>query len=248
MFDQGTGVPVVVIPGLQGRWEWMRPALRALAARCRTISYSLRGHTFDELVAEVDATLDRKAIAAAAICGVSFGGMIAVRYAATRPRRTAAAVIVSTPSPSWHPSPAQSRQIDTPWRSTPEFVATSPLRLWPEIATAIDGWPARVLFCVSHIARIIAAPIVPARMADRIKLRDQTDLRLDCARVTAPTLVVTGEPSLDRVVPVASTREYATLVGGAKYVMMDRTGHLGLLTQPERFARIVGDFVNASRT
>src|SRR5262245_11267218 len=26
MFDEGTGVPLLVIPGLQGRWEWMRPA------------------------------------------------------------------------------------------------------------------------------------------------------------------------------------------------------------------------------
>ena len=31
----------MVIPGVQGRWEWMLPALRALAKRCRTISYSL---------------------------------------------------------------------------------------------------------------------------------------------------------------------------------------------------------------
>jgi pimeloyl-ACP methyl ester carboxylesterase len=174
--------------------------------------------------------------------------MVAVRYAATRPRRTAAAVIVSTPSPSWQPSDVQARQIENPWRSTPGFVASSPLRLWPEIAAALDGWSTQLRFIIGHIARILAAPIVPARMADRIRLRDQADLCVDCARVTAPTLVVTGEPSLDRIVPVASTREYATLIKGAKYVMMDRTGHLGLLTQPERFAQIVGDFVNASRS
>ena len=43
MFDRGNGPAIVVIPGVQGRWEWMRPALEALSARCRTLSYSLCG-------------------------------------------------------------------------------------------------------------------------------------------------------------------------------------------------------------
>jgi pimeloyl-ACP methyl ester carboxylesterase len=57
---------------------------------------------------------------------------------------------------------------------------------------------------------------------------------------------MTGEPGLDRVVPVESTREFVRLCHNAEYAMMDRTGHIGLVTQPDRFARIVGEFVNAS--
>jgi pimeloyl-ACP methyl ester carboxylesterase len=48
------------------------------------------------------------------------------------------------------------------------------------------------------------------------------------------------------VVPPASTREFVGLIGGAAYAMMDGTGHIGLVTQPGRFARIVGEFVNGS--
>ena len=44
----------------------------------------------------------------------------------------------------------------------------------------------------------------------------------------------------------ASTREFVQLFPDAEYAMMDRTGHIGLVTQPDRFARIVGEFVNAS--
>ena len=33
MFDHGTGPPLIVIPGVQGRWEWLRPALDALTPR-----------------------------------------------------------------------------------------------------------------------------------------------------------------------------------------------------------------------
>ena len=32
MFDQGKGAPLIVIPGVQGRWEWMAPTVDALAS------------------------------------------------------------------------------------------------------------------------------------------------------------------------------------------------------------------------
>lgn len=247
MFDEGNGRPIVVIPGVQGRWEWMRPALRALSGRCRAISYSLEtAKTFDELVAQVDGVLDRCGVQTAAICGVSFGGLVAAKYAAVRPDRTSALIVASTPSPAWVPSAAQARHLANPWRSTPAFLATAPGRMWPEIAAAIDDWPSRLRFCAGHVARIVAAPIVPAEMAARMRLSPGVELERDCARVRARTLVITGSPELDRVVPVASTREFVTLFRDATYTMMDRTGHIGLVTQPDRFAEIVGEFVNAS--
>jgi len=39
--DVGHGVPVVVIPGIQGRWEWMGPAIDALRPHARVITCSL---------------------------------------------------------------------------------------------------------------------------------------------------------------------------------------------------------------
>lgn len=247
MFDEGSGPAIVVIPGVQGRWEWMVPALRALSARCRVISYSLgAATTFEDLVDQVDRVLDERGVRTAAICGVSFGGLIATKYAAKRPERTAALVVVSTPSPEWAPSADQARYLERPWRSTPAFLATSPGRMWPEIAAAIEGWPSRLRFCAEHAARIVAAPIVPAQMAGRMKLNPGVELRADCAKVRARALVISGAPELDRVVPAASTREFVQLFRDAEYAMMDRTGHIGLVTQPERFARIVGEFVNAS--
>ena len=53
----------------------------------------------------------------------------------------------------------------------------------------------------------------PSRMARRVQLLEQADIRQELAQLPAasvqlPTLIVTGEPSLDRVVPVAATHEY----------------------------------------
>ena len=58
----------------------------------------------------------------------------------------------------------------------------------------------------------------------------------DCARITAPTLIVTGERELDRVVSVDVTREYLQLIAGSRHTTLTKTGHLGSITRPEAFA------------
>jgi pimeloyl-ACP methyl ester carboxylesterase len=254
MFDHGSGNPLVVIPGIQGRWEWMRPALRALARDRRVISFTLPGDIgsgmtmdpslgFDVFVKQVDEVLDKAQVQRAAICGVSYGGLIAVRYAACRPERVSALILASTPGPGWRPNPRQARYIAKPWLSVPAFCVTALDRLGREIVAALPDWRARIGFTLAYVGDAMAAPMLPGLMARRVRLQQETPLQPDCQRVAAPTLVVTGEESLDLVVPVASTREYLQLIPGAKYAVMDRTGHLGMLTQPDRFAAILEEFL-----
>jgi 3-oxoadipate enol-lactonase len=237
----------VLVPGVQGRWEWMRPAVEALSRRCRAITYSMgSATTLDDLSDEIDRVLDERGIESAAICGVSFGGVVALRYAARRPSRTSALVLVSAPSPKWRPNDRQAQYLARPWLSTPAFVASSPLRMWPEIVSAIPSRWQRTRFTVTHGLRVVTHPVVPATMAGRIELMRGEDLCADCGKISAPTLIVTGDEALDRVVPAADTREYARLIRGAHYVKMDRTGHIGFVTQPERFAAVVTDFAHAN--
>lgn len=256
MFDRGCGPPVVVVPGVQGRWEWMAPALDALAQRCRTVSYTLGGDAgsertldaalgFDTYLRQLDAVLDDRGLERAAVCGVSYGGLIALRYAATRPQRVSALVLCSAPAPGWAPTEQQQRWVQRPWLSAPAFVLTSPGRLLPEIRSALPQWRARTRFTLRHVLRVAAAPMNPSVMAARVTWTQKMDFRPDCDRVTAPTLVITGEEGLDRVVPVPVTRRYCALIADARYEMLERTGHIGLLTRADRFGEIVGEFVHA---
>ena len=41
LVDRGSGPPLVLIPGLQGRWEYLRPAVDALSASFRVLTFSL---------------------------------------------------------------------------------------------------------------------------------------------------------------------------------------------------------------
>lgn len=254
MFDEGTGPAVIVIPGVQGRWEWFAPALHELKKTCRTISYTLCGDFgagmrydralgFDNYMRQLDAVFERAGLERAALCGISYGGLIAVRYAAARPDRVTALIIASSPAPGWVPTARQSKYIARPWRSVPAFVATAPARLFAEIRTAHDTWRGRLRFAVAHGARALVYPMIPSVMAERVVLQQGMDFEPDCGTVRAPTLVLTGEESLDRIVPVAITRRYEALIPGARYEKLERTGHLGVLTRPKLFAKFVAEFV-----
>lgn len=257
LFDRGSGPPVIVIPGVQGRWEWMRPGLEALSGSCRTISYSLCGDFgsgmrgdpalgFDNYLRQLDRVANRVNDDRFAVCGVSYGGWIALRYAATHPDRVSALVLVSAPAPGWQPNPRQRRYIRQPWLGAPLFALTGPFRIWPEVRAALGGWPSRLWFGVTHGLRVLAAPMIPSLMAERVHQQMALDFTADCQMVRVPTLVVTGEEGLDSVVPVHVTRRYRDLIPGARYEILRRTGHIGIVTQPERFARVVGDFIHAS--
>ena len=217
MFDRGQGPALVVVQGLHGRWEWMKPALIELAGRCRTISYSLSGDIgsgerpdpdqgFENYLRQLDTILDVAGLARVALCGVSFGGFVALRYAATRPERVTSLVLASAPAPGWKPNSQQARWIANPWVSAPAFVATAPMRVWPEVRATFPTWSSRLGFFVRQGLRTALAPMIPSLMAERIRLAQQTDFAADCSRIRVPTLILTGEEPLDRVVPVSSTR------------------------------------------
>lgn len=256
IFDRGTGPALVVVQGLHGRWEWTKPALVQLSRRCRTISYSLGGDIgsgeradvnqgFDYFLRQLDSIIEKCGVERVALCGISFGGFVALRYASTRPERVTCLILASSPAPGWSPNQQQAKWISRPWLSAPAFVATAPARVWPEVRAAFPTWSSRLGFFVRQGWRTASAPMIPSRMAERITLAQQSDFASDCANIRVPTLVVTGEEPLDRVVPVSSTRSFCKLIPGAEFNMLERTGHLGSMTQPSRFADVVSNFVHA---
>ncbi|MEO8258530.1 MAG: alpha/beta hydrolase [Acidobacteriota bacterium] len=258
VIDTGNGPPLVLVPGIQGRWEYVRPALDALAASFRTLTFPLCGERgaggsadpdrgLDPYVQQIAGALDRAGIARAVICGISFGGLPAIRFAAQYPHRTSALILASVPGPSWQLRPRHRFYARAPWLFGPLFLAESPFRLSGELRSAFPNAAARRRFLGWQLGTLARAPLSPARMAGRAALIASARLSDDCARITAPTLIVTGEQHLDRVVPVDGTREYLQLIAGAQQTTLEHSGHLGSITRPELFATLVRDFAAAGR-
>jgi pimeloyl-ACP methyl ester carboxylesterase len=196
---------------------------------------------------QVRRALDQAGIDRAALCGISFGGVIALQFAAEHPRRVSALVLASTPGPRWKLDPEQAVYAKYPRISAPVFFARMPQRLRPELMRAVPDRGDRVRLGLDAIRTFFRAPVSPVRMAARARAIEAHDLSAGFGGMAVPTLVIVGDASLDRVVPAEGSAEYARLIPGASLVRMENTGHQGSITQPDAFAKLVANFLGRTR-
>jgi pimeloyl-ACP methyl ester carboxylesterase len=247
-----------MIPGVDGHCTWLQPVLDELSRHFTVITFSLWGEResglrFDESrgfephLAQVDEALrEAGVVERATFCGVSYGGWIALSYAARHPERVDALVLVSTPPPAFQPNVRQTRYLGAPILTAPVFVLGAPGRVLPEIFDALPTWRERLRFGASQFVRVARTRISPTRMAARMRMAKKVDFFEACRRITMPTLVVTGQPGLDRVVPVEETWKYLTLIPGSESLRL-RGGHVCTHTQPRVFADAVASWRGRER-
>jgi 3-oxoadipate enol-lactonase len=236
MIEHGTGRALVLIPGLPGPWHYAAPAMHALATRFRVMTFSLsRECTIEADVARILDGLNERQLDRAVICGISLGGLVALRFAAMYPERTAALVLVSAPGPGATLRPHHRFYTRWPWLCGPLFVLETPYRLWRETT-----W----LRLATLVATALRTPVSFKRIARRAQLIESTDIAGDCRRIVSPTLVITGEQHLDNVVPVESTLSYLRAIPNARHAVLKGTGHVGSVTQAGVFAEAIRSFVS----
>ncbi len=251
--ERGRGRALVLVPGLQGRWEWMEPAVAALARHFRVVTFTLAGdwgsgrpfdpgRRFDTFVEQVADALPPPGSAPAVLCGISYGGLIALRAAARCAARVSHLVLVSALPPDYRPDARYRFYRRAPVLLIPVFVTDAAWRVAPEVRRALPSLTARMRFGVAQALRVVRAPVWPRHMRRRMELLADESFEADAARIGMPTLVITGEPGLDRTLPVELTRRYLEYIPGADYAVLGRTGHLGTMTRPDAFAGLVREF------
>lgn len=253
VIERGKGPPIVLVPGIQGRYEWGLPTVEALSAFGRVITFSLcdepsSGFTwtepagFENYLTQLDEVLCVTGAVRPVLVGVSYGGLIAAEYAARHPGAIAGLVVASAPPPSWTLPARAQRYLAAPWLMAPAFWLGAPVRAYPELKAAIPDGRARWAFVVEQGRRIAGAPPSSARMARRLRWLAAGRFRLHDP-IDVPALIVTGEPGLERVVPPEDTLRYRTWLPHARVETMARTGHAGTVTRADEFARLIANFL-----
>ena len=115
----------------------------------------------------------------------------------------------------------------------------------PELRNVFPSWSERLRFAGRMLWHVARAPMSAPRAATRIHLVLADDVAAVAPRVTAPTLIVTGDDGLDRLVPPESTRQYRRYMTRTTVARLEGTGHMGTVTRAGTFAALVGDFVGA---
>ena len=171
--DVGSGPPVILVPGIQGRWGWMKPAVDALSARCRVVTFSLAdeptcggrfdaAHGFDCYVDQIGEARDLAGLSKAVVAGVSYGGLIAAAFAARYPARVSGLVLVSAIPPRWTPDARARFYLRAPRLLSPLFILNS-LRMYREIATATPGVIKSMATSLGHGVSWASAGTTPSR-------------------------------------------------------------------------------------
>lgn len=252
IIDRGVGTPVVVVPGIQGRWEWHAPVIEAFSRRGRVLTFSFAdepssGASFadapciDSYCEQIHRAMIERGVSCATICGISYGGLVAAIFAARHPGMVSSLVLASALPPTWVPDERVRFYLGSPRLLTPLFVLAS-LRLFREIVAASPGLFTAATTGLRHAWAALTHMFSPQRMARRARQLPSGGSTEEISTVRVPTMIIVGEPQLDRVVPVAATLDYLRLLPQARVWTLARTGHLGSVTMPEEFAARVMAF------
>lgn len=246
----GRGEPILFLHGWIESWGCWRPTMEALAKLNRYRMYALdfwgfgesgkRKSTFNisDFVTMIDYFMYRMGIEQALLVGHSMGGTVAMSMALEKPERVTKVVVVG--------SPMVGESLSILLRmSALKFVA-SLLWTFPFILRAILWLYSPWVSEDPNIARaMIGHGISHATMESflwSIYSLSRTDLRLRLREIKIPTLAVYG--GKDGVVNPNQAQIIAKMVPYARVEIFEGARHLPMLTEQERFNRILLEFLS----
>ena len=164
-----------------------------------------------------------------ALCGLSWGGIIALEIMRQQPERVERLALLNC---SARPASEATRARQQ------RFVGMSQLGEFREITTDFlkDAMlhPAhRQDLALRRTVLAMAESVGRARFVNQVKAQlARPDSRPWLSQIRCPTLVLGGRQ--DEVCTVAMHEEIAAAIPGAELLTLDRCGHLSTLEQPER--------------
>ena len=235
--DVGAGRPVVLGHSFLCSGTMWREQVPALAESYRVINVDLRGHgrssevtqsfSLYDAVSDVVAVLDAAGIEKAVWCGLSMGGMIALRAALTCPARVEGLILMDTDAGAEHPYRKLRNNV---MGLGAQLFGVGPFL--PPIARLMFGSttrrqdPALVHEWKAEFARVHLPSIL--RCLEAVMKRDS--LLADLPQIRVPTLVLVGEE--DRSLPPALSRRIHDGLPDSEWVQIPAAGHLSALEQP----------------
>ncbi len=253
----GSGPPLLLIHGFGGStfsWREVQPALAAdfdvIAVDLSGFGYTERpkaaaAYTIEAQIGLLLRLLDALSIQQLNVAGHSYGAGLALRLAIEHPERVRTLILVD----------------GGPNEGAPAGVATIPAFLRPLFACFVERFfltPDGIRDLLSnfvHRREVITEPVVRGYL-ERLRVEGLADALnglfeaaartpppVDPTAVRQPTLIVWG--THDRVFPIATGRALAERIAGSSFVEFERSGHLPMEEEPERFVEAVRSFLSA---
>lgn len=249
--------PLIAIaggPGADHRYLRIGGAFDAIARDRRLVYYDQRGSgrsssdgpdvRIADFVEDLDAVRDALGAGSIDLIGHSFGGYLAMAYAAKHGSRVRSLVLVGSQAPKLSETPELLEHI------FPDRVES-----WRDARSALPPrFPARELgpyHAMAFLSPQAHAQYVRAiePLAYNIRVNDalrrdmeRLDFRHDLRAFRMPTLVLHGR--WDAVIAPSCGFGIHRLIAGSRFHAFERSGHSPFVEEPEAFARLTLDFLS----
>jgi pimeloyl-ACP methyl ester carboxylesterase len=247
LLQNGCGSPIVLIPGLAGGFELLGPLARSLATGHRITTYQLRGendcfilrHPFDldDLIEDLAELLDTLRLETPTLMGLSFGGIIALKFAIRYPHRLNRLIVqgvgaryerglihqIAGTVLSRFPLPADSTFVN-------------------QFFNLLFGGKQKRDALFEFVTRQIWQTD-QSMMAHRFRLVEGLDIERQLGHIRVPTLVLSGER--DVLVSPSSLTALCEGIRDVQFARLPDCGHLAFVTKPELMARKVAQFMDS---
>jgi 3-oxoadipate enol-lactonase/4-carboxymuconolactone decarboxylase len=228
--------PLLLLNSIGADHAMWAPVMELLLRRFRVLRMDTRGHGASDaprgeydlatLATDARAVLDAAGIARASVCGLSLGGMIAMRLALDAPGRVDRLVLACT-------SAAMPREV---WIERIKLVRTQGMAAIVEAALGRFFTPAFRAAnpgTVASMRRTIETTDAEGYAACGAAIRDM-DLLAHLGAIRAPTLVIAGAHDVSTPIEGHADRLVAA-ISGARLVVLP-TAHIACAEAPDAFA------------
>ena len=247
----GEGEPLALLNGVMMTTQSWHLQTAALGESYRCLLHDFRGQllsdkpeepwTMEDHAADFQALLDHLEIDRCHLVGTSYGGEVALIFAATRPERVASLAVISSVSEIgpeldravavWADAasnaPESLYRVALPHNFSPGFVAANP--------KVIEMGEERLRGCPPEVFPAFV------RLIEAFRALDVT---ASLERIACPTLVVVG--GADRLKPPRYSRLIAERIPGAEYLSIPGAGHAVILERPDEINRALLEFLSRS--
>jgi 3-oxoadipate enol-lactonase len=229
---------VLFLHGIGGHRHHWSLQLEALSENFKAAAWDARGYgdsgdyegplRFSDFVSDVIRVLDHFEAPKAHLVGLSMGGRIAREVALRHPERLASLTLANT-SPGFDAlSPEQVRKfVEERKNRTPESMQAL---LGSQADPGAHGF---LIKGFNSLHRESYLKTLEASVSQ--------DRAAPVENIRVRTLVITGNE--DKVYPAPIAQDLARRIPGARLVALEGCGHLSNLEQPERFNRVLMEFL-----
>jgi pimeloyl-ACP methyl ester carboxylesterase len=249
--EQGTGAPLVLIPGFgTGLWIWFKQ-VPAFSQKFRTLTFDPRGVsrsgkpdapiTIRTIAYDLAALLRALRIKSAHILGASFGGFVAQEFALGFPEMTRSLTLCCTSFGGTHHVPPSVETLQalasTKGLNTEERVRENLLLAFS--VEFVERHPEEV----EKVIELRAQNFVPEHAyLHQLQAALDFDAEERVSQIQVPTLVLTGDA--DIIVPMQNSHNLAARIPNAKLVIIKGGSHTFFIEQAGEFNAAVIEFTS----